>query len=321
MNLKRQLLLVSVLALVLPWAGYQFIHETESALRRGQQQMLAGTARAIADSLAQYPGELPDTQYSAYVHGDQLYGHRLETRPEIDGYFQDWTLERESLRTLRGTDGSIRFAIGAYEQALYLYVEVTDKNVVFARPGTIALDDSSHFADRVSLINTSPLDLEETITFAAEAPGLYVECAENFTAETMGPVLFRDYLLPVYERAIPLLHQAGKVVGTHFDGRLAAARDVISESSIDHIESLTEPPEGDMTLAQCRAAWPDKGFWSNVNVGLFELPLHDLRAEMERKIEEGSVDGARLAFEISEDLPQDWKRCVPEIMDLLGYHV
>ena len=59
MNLKRQLLLVSLLTLVLPWAGYQFIHETESALRVGQQQMLAGTARAIADSLAQYPEEFP----------------------------------------------------------------------------------------------------------------------------------------------------------------------------------------------------------------------------------------------------------------------
>ena len=50
MNLKRQLLLVSLLTLVLPWAGYQFIYETESALRAGQQQMLAGTASAFADS-------------------------------------------------------------------------------------------------------------------------------------------------------------------------------------------------------------------------------------------------------------------------------
>ncbi len=59
MNLKRQLLLVSLLTLVLPWAGCQFIGETESALRSGQQQMLAGTARAIADSLAQYEDEFP----------------------------------------------------------------------------------------------------------------------------------------------------------------------------------------------------------------------------------------------------------------------
>jgi dedicated sortase system histidine kinase len=179
MNLKRQLLLVSVLTLVLPWAGYQFIHETESALRAGQQQMLAGTARAIADSLARYREEFPSSQSAAHVYGNQLYGHPLEIRPEIDGYFDDWTLERESLRTLRGTDGPIRFAVGLFDQVFYLYVEVSDRNVVFARPGAIALDDGPHFADRVSLINTSPLYLKEKLNFAAEAPGSMVAVVQN----------------------------------------------------------------------------------------------------------------------------------------------
>jgi len=174
MNLKRQLLLVSLLTLVLPWAGYQFIHETESALRAGQQQMLAGTARAIANSLAQYPEEFPQTSTVGYVYGDQLFGHPLETRPEIDGYFDDWTPGRESLGTLPGTDGPIRFAVGLFDEALYLYVEVIDKNVVFAHRGAIAVDDGPYFADRVSLVNSSPLYLKETITFAAEAPGAIV---------------------------------------------------------------------------------------------------------------------------------------------------
>jgi len=173
MNLKRQLLLVSVLTLVLPWAGYQFIHETESALRTGQQQMLAGTARAIADSLAQHPEEFPP-QANAPAAGDQLYGQPLETRPEIDGYFDDWSLDRSSLRSLRGTDGPVRFAIGLIDQAVYLYVEVSDRNVVFAQPGAVALDDGPRFADRVSLINTSPLYLDEKLVFAAEAPGAIV---------------------------------------------------------------------------------------------------------------------------------------------------
>jgi dedicated sortase system histidine kinase len=173
MNLKRQLLLVSVLTLVLPWAGYQFIHETESALRAGQQQMLAGTARAIADSLAQHPEEFP-TRADGQATGDQLYGHPLETRPEIDGYFDDWPLERSSLQSLRGTDGPIRFAIGVFDQSVYLYVEVSDRNVVYVQPGAAALDDGPRFADRVSLINTSPLYLDEKIVFAAEAPGAIV---------------------------------------------------------------------------------------------------------------------------------------------------
>ena len=59
MNLRRQLLLVSLLTLMLPWAGCEFIRETEIALRAGQQQMLAGTARAVANSLVQYREEFP----------------------------------------------------------------------------------------------------------------------------------------------------------------------------------------------------------------------------------------------------------------------
>ena len=139
MNLKQQLLLVSLLTLVLPWAGVQFIRETESALRAGQQQMLAGTARAVADSLAQYAEEFPAPQVGQRLAGDQLYGHELESKPEIDGYLDDWTIGQKSLRTLRGSEGPIRFALGIFDEAVYLYVEVSDRNVVYASQATAAL--------------------------------------------------------------------------------------------------------------------------------------------------------------------------------------
>ena len=179
MNLRRQLLLVSLLTLFLPWAGCEFIRETESALREGQQQMLAGTARAVADSLKQYPEEFPASSSADHQFGDQLYGHQLETRPEIDGYFDDWSIERTSLRLLRGTDGPTRFAIGLYGQSVYLYVEVADKNVFYVTPGTIALEEGPGFEDRISLISMSPPYLEETIAFAAEAPGRIISYVRN----------------------------------------------------------------------------------------------------------------------------------------------
>ena len=186
MNLKRQLLLVSLLTLVLPWAGYQVVRETESALRAGQQQMLAGTARAIAESLAQYPEEFPAARESDHVFGDQLYGHPLERRPEVDGYFDDWTLARDSLQTLPGSDGPIRFSLGLYEQSVFLYVEVTDKKLVFADPGAAALEGSSRYSDRITLVSMSPPYLEESLTFAAEAPGpiiTYVKTPYGFAPE------------------------------------------------------------------------------------------------------------------------------------------
>ena len=108
---------------MLPWAGCEFIRETEIALRDGQRQMLADTARAVAGSMIQHSEEFPVHDASFGV-GDQLYVHRLEARPNIDGYFDDWTLPSAALRSMRGTDGPIRFAVASFAQATYLYIEV-----------------------------------------------------------------------------------------------------------------------------------------------------------------------------------------------------
>ena len=140
MNLKRQLLLVSVLTLMLPWAGCEFIRETESALRSTQQQMLAGTARAMANDIAQYGEKFPGISVD-WSSNDQLYLHPLERRPEIDGYFDDWLLTNASLRYLRGPDGPIRLAVARFHEDVFLYVEVSDHNVVYATAQAMILDD------------------------------------------------------------------------------------------------------------------------------------------------------------------------------------
>ena len=179
MTLKRQLLLVSLLTLVLPWAGYKFIHETESALRTGQQQMLASTARYIGDSLATHPEEFPHGPRGDETVSDQIYLHPLGGRPEVDGYLDDWSIDRSSLRALRGTDGPIQFVVGVVDESAYLYAEVRDDNVVFARPGSRTPDSGPTFFDAVTLINTSPLYLNETIVFPAEAPGTVIAVVRN----------------------------------------------------------------------------------------------------------------------------------------------
>ena len=155
---------------MLPWAGCEFIRETEIALREGQEQMLADVARAIAGSMQQYREEFPRRD-KRFGTGDQLYLHRLSSPPAIDGYFDDWTLSAGSLRTIRGADGPVRFAIASYGQATYLYVEVSDRNIIYATPESIVVDGASRFADRVTLVSSSPPYLREAFSFAAEAPG------------------------------------------------------------------------------------------------------------------------------------------------------
>lgn len=162
-------------------------------------------------------------------------------------------------------------------------------------------------------------NFRKIVAITAEGPGRYIACVENFTAETMGPDRYERFLLPVYEECFPMLHQAGKVVGTHYDGRLDSVKDVVAKAPIDVIESLTEPPEGDMSLAECRAAWPGKRLWSNINVAKFDLPPEQLKADIQRGVSEAAPDGRGLAFEVSEDLPKNWQQGIPAVLDALGY--
>ncbi len=179
MTLKRQLLLVSLLTLMLPWAGCEFIRETESALRESQQTMLSGLARAVADSLESYPEAFPPGTQGDEAAGDSLFGHVLESEPALDGYFDDWPLTRDSLAEMRGVDGPIRFALGTTAQFLFLYVEVRDRSIVYADSQSVLPTSTLRYADRVTLVSTSPPYLDEKLTVAAEAPGAVVAYLEG----------------------------------------------------------------------------------------------------------------------------------------------
>ncbi len=168
MTLRRQLLLVSLLTLILPWAGCQFIRETESALREGQQNMLTGTAQAIADSLSQFPQEFARSQADVPYGENQVYGHPLVNEPLIDGYLDDWTLLPDSVRKLRGTDGSIAYAVGVRGNNLFLYVDARDTSVIYFQAGA----GTPPYADQVILQSFDVSGGLIEYIFRTEAPGL-----------------------------------------------------------------------------------------------------------------------------------------------------
>lgn len=197
MNLRRQLLLVSLLTLVLPWAGCQFIQETESALRDGQQQMLAGTTQAIAESLSQYAAEFAFVAGPEdFSPGDQLYGHPVAGVPLVDGYMNDWSTDRGPLRSLRGVDGDNYFIVAVSENHAWLYAEIRDRSLVYAPNGYAKLTASERpAADRVELITTSPEGTARRIVFAAEAPGplpVWRVENDNWTTETRIRAYWQD---------------------------------------------------------------------------------------------------------------------------------
>jgi dedicated sortase system histidine kinase len=95
----------------------------------------------------------------------------------------DWSIGESSLVELRGSDGPVRFALGLHQRFAFLYVEVTDRNVVYLQPqvaaanGELAAD--LRYADYVRLVSSSPPYLRELISFATEAPGRLLPTIET----------------------------------------------------------------------------------------------------------------------------------------------
>jgi len=195
MNLRKQLLLVSLLTLILPWAGCQVLRDTESALRQGQQQFLSGTAQAIADSLSQFPDELLAGKDDLRFGQNQLYGHPLATAPLIDGYLDDWTAPEGSAMPLRGTDGTINYVVGINRPHVYLHVDIRDASVIFDR-GQDAIFPRS-YSDHVALISVGDTGERTVFRFRAEAPGVIIATRES------GNEVFDDTRIAAYWQDTP----------------------------------------------------------------------------------------------------------------------
>ena len=156
--------------------------------------------------------------------------------------------------------------------------------------------------------------LEETRLIAA-GPGRFVKWPENLSGRMLGPRRYEDLLVSVYNEAIPVMEQGQKRVLVHYDGALSAVAGSIAGAPVHILESLTEPPEGDMMYDQCRTAWPGKTFWGNINQGVFSLPETQLRQAVIDKRERAGKRA--FAFEAYEYLPPNWRQCFPVILDAL----
>lgn len=169
-GLRSKLLLMSAFLLVLPWLGYRYILEMEEYLSRGQQQVVLGTARALATALSERPELFNPNTYSRAREGTDLYVfpifYRLETD---DGNLFDWRdyqqyeqLYREqssspyqfnamsSFRTgsTEGDPLNFRLMLGESDRALYAYLRVEDEYLVLRDPDGLRLDrsDALHLA-------------------------------------------------------------------------------------------------------------------------------------------------------------------------------
>ncbi len=139
MSLRRQLTLVSLLLLTLPWAGCQFLREMEGALREGQGRAIAATADAIAASLTDQPQVLyphPERRRSADDLEGSIYAPALELDPMLDGYEDGWPEAIQgTFEHLDTRSPTLRYRAGVRGDTLYLMLQIADTSVTYHDPG------------------------------------------------------------------------------------------------------------------------------------------------------------------------------------------
>ncbi len=121
MSLRLKLLLVALSTLTLPWAGWQFVRQTEAVLRQGQEQTLLASASTLARALDVLGVEAPQPDAVLYVH-------ERSAVMRIDGYGDDWQTFRPYAQAFAADGDKAKLEIMLAEDAqwLYLYAQVRD---------------------------------------------------------------------------------------------------------------------------------------------------------------------------------------------------
>jgi hypothetical protein len=135
---------------------------------------------------------------------------------------------------------------------------------------------------------------------AAKAPAPIVLCGDNVDGVLVSPKLFRKYFMPVYEEQAKILHEHGKLMAVHMDGRLGCLKELIAETSMDIVEALHPPPMGDLPIGEALAYWPDKAIWVGFPGSVYALgpgATRDYTLDLLRAL--GS--GERLVIEMSTE--------------------
>lgn len=162
MNLRRQLMMVSLLTLSLPWAGCQYIQEMEQAMRQGQVIALGATATAVANRIgseAAFRQQLLEPQWRVSAHS-QLYVHPLKTPMFLDGYNDEWRhlpLEPRTFTTAVDTT-EWQLSLGETDDRMMMFAQVADARIFYHNPSVDALASGDHFRLRTRLNNQGERD-------------------------------------------------------------------------------------------------------------------------------------------------------------------
>ncbi len=171
MSLRLKLLLVSLLTLILPWAGWQYAQRMETTLRRGQEDSLIRTAEVLGRVVASQPELLyrfPDELRENFdpASGDH-FAPLLTTTPLLDGFADEWPAPSRPVAGFDARDPGPRLGISG--RFMHVYFEVTESSIRYENPTTQSSAD--RHVSRTIFLTRDEFGRERAWSVSAIAPG------------------------------------------------------------------------------------------------------------------------------------------------------
>lgn len=151
-----------------------------------------------------------------YTERDTIIGNRSEPMFTIQwGSIQKLTI------LYMGLERSI-LAVWKYQDKVKELLEVFDEN-----------DDG-----RFNLLNSTPFKI--------------FMFGDNIDENLCPPKLFKDYMLPYYQKRTTELHEHGKFCTSHWDGKIKHVLPFAKETGLDGLECVPPLPQGNVTLEELK---------------------------------------------------------------------
>lgn len=175
MSLRTKLLLLSLLTLILPWAGWKYAQQMETTLRSGQEAALLTTADVLGRVVASEPellyrvGDLKETFDPA--RGD-LFAPLLPTQPLIDGFADEWPQPSRPVPgyKLTAQRSEPLLHLGVHGRSMHLYAEVMAPRPAYeTHSNTEEVPESG--SDRLIVLTRDEFARERAWSISALAPG------------------------------------------------------------------------------------------------------------------------------------------------------
>lgn len=178
MSLRTKLLLLSLLTLILPWAGWRYAQQMETTLRRGQEEALLTTAEVLSRVVASEPELLyrvADLRREFDTARGDLFAPLLPSRPLLDGFADEWPPPSRPIPGLNSVREHADLAepklrLGVHARSMHLYAEVGTRAVRYEVP---ARDEnaSGGQSDRLIILTRDEFGHERAWSVSAIAPG------------------------------------------------------------------------------------------------------------------------------------------------------